>query len=286
MNKRNLLAICLLTLISISASAQFRKPLTSPRDRVQSSEARLNVGLLGGGNLTTWLHFDRPEASSWYLANYKPNMMNSLGFFGGIAIEYMTGLNHSLGLNVIYTQRNMALRYTNEKFPLGIENWVRREYALNAYYPTIEAYVPFTLYYPLNSKRTVMPYVFLAPRVSYILNGGGMKYSYTNLNIETLDTISSAVSQAAISDSTYRMLNVGATLGLGSEFRITTSNYYLIFKFDMSASMYGLQTFTDIDLQNEFNHLRYAADAQATLTFLLPIKKRLKGACMKWGEYD
>lgn len=120
MNKRNLLAICLLTLISISASAQFRKPLTSPCDRVQSSEARLNVGLLGGGNLTTWLHFDRPEASSWYLANYKPNMMNSLGFFGGIAIEYMTGLNHSLGLNVIYTQRNMALRYTNEKFPSAL----------------------------------------------------------------------------------------------------------------------------------------------------------------------
>ena len=198
----------------------------------------------------------------------------------------MTGANRSIGLNVLYAQRNMALHYTNEFFPIGLNQHVRREYDLEAFYPTVEAYVPFTFYFPLNTKRTVMPYIFAAPRASYILKGGGMKHRAINLDINTMDTLGINSVGAAISDSTYRMLNVGATVGLGSEFRINTSSYYFIFKFDVSANMYGLSTFTDIDLQNEFNHLRYAADAQATLTFLLPIKKRLKGACMKWGEYD
>lgn len=286
MNKKHLLAICLLTLISFSASAQFRKPLSSPRDRVQSSEARLNVGLIAGGNLTTWLHFDRAEAADWYLVNYKPQVLGSLGFFGGIAIEYMKGANNSIGLNVLYAQRNMALHYTNERFPTALNQHVRREYHLEAFYPSVEAYIPLTWYFPLNTKRTVMPYVYVAPRVSYILKGGGMTHRTINLNIDTNDTLSVSTSGTAISDSTYRKLNVGATVGIGSEFRINTSSYYLIFKFDVSANMYGLSTFTDTDLQNEFNHLRYGADAQATLTFLLPIKKRLQGACMKWGEYD
>ena len=287
MNKRIILAFSLFTLISFSASAQFRKPLTSPRDRVQSSEAKFNIGLFGGGSFTTKLHFHGAEASDWYLANYHPQLkLDELGFFGGLALEYMYGLNQSVGLNVLYAQHNMGIAYYNEHFPTGINQYVKRNYELTASYRAIEDYVPFTFYFPINSKRTILPYVFVAPRVSYLLNDGFMTYNTTDLNVETLDTISSRTTSAFINDSTFKMLNVGLTLGAGSQFRINTANYYLIFKLDVSASMYGISTFTPTDLQNEFNHLRYISDANVTLTFMLPIKKRLKGACIKWGEYD
>lgn len=290
MNKKHLLAIGLFMLISYNATAQFKKPLTSPRDRIQSSEARFNVGICGGGNFSTWLHINSPQAADWYLADYTPTPLNSIGYFGGIALEYMLSANQSVGLNALFSHHNISLGYINEHFPTGLNQHVRREYELNARHFAIEAYVPLTFYFPLSPKRTVMPYVFVAPRVSYILNAGSlagrMGYTTTNLDINTMDTISSTTMVSAINDSTFRMLNVGATVGIGSEFRINTSNYYLIFKVDVSANMYGLSTFTKTDLQNEFNHLRYSADAQATVTFMLPIKKRLQGACMRWGEYD
>ena len=270
-------------LAGLSASAQFRKPLTSPRDKVQSSEAKFNIGLFGGGNFTTWFHIHKPEASDWYLANYAPQL--KFGYFGGVAVEYMFTPNQSVGLNVLYAQHNMHINHTNNDFPIGLNQHVQRVHDLEAYYSAVEAYVPLTFYFPADSKRNIMPYVYVAPRVSYNL-GGTMKHSWTDFDLNTRDTIASSFSELMISDTTYRMLNVGATVGAGSLFKINTNNYYFIVKFDVSANVNGISTFTGADLQNEFNHLRYNADAQATLTFMLPIKKRLKGACMKWGEYD
>ena len=82
-------------------------------------------------------------------------------------------------------------------------------------------------------------------------------------------------------------VKVGATVGVGSLFRINTSNYYFLVKFDVSANMNGIPTFKKGEVDNnEFNYLRFSTDAHATLTFMLPIKKQLKGACMDWGEYD
>lgn len=287
MNKKHILAICLLSLISVSASAQFKKPLSSQRDKILSSEARLNVGVFGGGTFTTWMHINSAEASNWYLANYHPQVgLDKIGFFGGVAVEYMYGLNQSIGLNVLYAQHNMGIGYTNKHFPTGIDQYVRRDYDLEASYSAIEGYVPFTFYFPADSKRTILPYVYIAPRVSYILDGGFMSYKRTDYDIQSLDTLKFTSSSSLINDSTFKMLNVGAMLGVGSQFRISASNYYFIFKVDLSANMYGISTFTETDLQNEFNHLRYNGDAHLTVTFMLPIKKRLQGACMKWGEYD
>ena len=291
--------VSVFTLLAITASAQqFRKPLNSPRDQVQSSEAKWNVGILGGGNLTTWLHFHSPEASHWYLQNYRifDTITNSLGYFGGIGAEYKIRKDLSVGLNAVYAQHRIQLAFENDHFPI---EWDESQSQINsgrivkgvkANYRCIEVYVPVTYYIGLASKNTVIPYVYAAPRVSYVLPDSLSTINNTTAyykNDANNTLISYASNTVQFNRSTYRRLNVGATIGVGSLFKINTSNYYFLVKFDISANMNGIPTYKSGEVENnEFNYLRFSTDAHATLTFMLPIKKQLKGACMEWGEYD
>ena len=281
MKKQHIILSCLLVLACGTVNAQFKKAL--PNMRVgQVNDAKVNVGLIGGGSFTMWQHFNSPQASDWYLANYKPTLR--FGYFGGIAVEYMINNNFSVGLNALYERHNMGLHFVNNNFPIAFEQHIKRTYDLSADYESVEAYVPFTYYFNIGSKN-LKPYVYFAPRASYIL-GGNMVYSRTDLNPTTNDTISHSSMAAIFSDSTYRMINVGGMVGVGAQYRINTNNYYFLVKFDLSANVNALNTFTAIDLLNEFNYMRFAADAHATVTVMLPIKKRLVGACVRWGEYD
>lgn len=296
-----LLFVASFSLLSLTATAQknksFKKPITSPRDRIESSDAKWNVGIVGGGNLTTWLHFHNAAASHWYLKNYNPfdTITHSVGYFGGVAVEYMLRRDFSVGFNVVYAQHNLQLGFVNDHFPYQWTEQTGVEYGkivktFKANYRAIEAYLPLTYYIGLASKKNIIPYVYAAPRVSYVIPDSiaQMTYNsayYKNDGQNTL--ISSSSNSVEFNQSTYRSLNVGATVGIGSLFRITARNYYFLIKFDVSATMYGLSTFKMGEVvNNEFNYLRYSADAQASLTLMLPLKKQLKGACMNWGEYD
>lgn len=293
-----ILFVSVFALLTLTATAQFRKPLTSPRDQIQSSEAKWNVGILGGGNLTTWLHFHSLEASDWYLKNYTPfdTITNSLGYFAGIGVERKIKSNLSVGLNVVYAQHNIQLSFMNDNFPIewdatqGQINYGSIVKGFKANYRAIEAYVPFTYYIGLASKRNIVPYVYAAPRVSYVLPDSTAQMIQTTTyyrNDENQTLISYSNNTIPFNRSTYRALNLGATIGIGSLFRINAGNYYFLVKFDVSANINGLPTYKNGETDNdEFKYLRYSTDAHATLTFMLPLKKQLQGACMNWGEYD
>ena len=284
-------------LFTLTATAQqFKKPIISPRDRNQASDARWNVGLVGGGNFTTWLHIHSAEASNWSLKNYSPVLFDtlgsSLGYFGGVAVEYMLKNNVSVGLNVIYAQHNMMLGFVDDHFPYGWTgdniNFIKREKYFSARYRAIEAYIPVTYYMSLAGSKNVKPYAYVAPRVSYIIpNDSLASMTHKTVYMQDSTIISSSTNSVEFNSSTYRNLNVGLTLGVGSLFRINAGKYYFLVKFDISANMTRIPTFTKGEVaNNEFNHLRYSADAHASLTIMLPLKKQLQGACMKWGEYD
>jgi hypothetical protein len=297
-NRIKLLFATSFILLTLTATAQFNKPLTSPRDRIESSNAKWNIGILGGPNLTTWLHFHSPDVSDWYLKNYNifDTITNSLGYFGGIGVERMLKNNISVGLNVVYAQHSIQLGFVNEHFPIGWDqsqgqiNFGRIVKSFKANYRAIEAYVPVTYYMGLSSKNNIIPYVYAAPRVSYLLPDSTAQMTHiTSYYKEDANNtlISSSTNSTPFNRSTYRKFNVGATVGVGSLFRINTNNYYFLIKFDVSANMNGIPTFKKGEIDNnEFNYLRFSTDAHATLTFMLPIKKQLKGACMDWGEYD
>ena len=304
-NRIKLLFAVSFLLLSITATAQFKKPLSSPRDRVGPSDAKWNVGLVGGVNLTSWLHFHSPETSNWFLQGYNTfdsisPITESMGYFGGIGAERMLKSNLSVGLNVVYAQHNVKLGYVDGHFPYvwdSINNQINYGKVIKnfkANYRTIEAYIPISYYIGLSGTKNVKPYVYVAPRFSLVLPTDNMMYytsTYTDslnnpLNPDTyhLQPINDSL---PFNRSTYQKLNVGATVGFGSLFRFNTSNYYYLIKVDLSANMNGIQTLRKWEVENdEFKYLRYSADIHATVTFMLPIKKRLVGACVRWGKYD
>ncbi|MBQ6305365.1 MAG: hypothetical protein IJK78_02230 [Bacteroidales bacterium] len=301
------LCATLFVLLTLSATAQFKKPITSPRDRVGSSDAKWNVGLIGGANLTMWPHFSSPESSNWFLQNYKTfdsisPFTQSMGYFGGIGVERMLKSNLSVGLNVVYAQHNVKLGYLDDHFPYAWDTvggnilFGQIVKSFTANYRTLEAYVPLTYYIGLASTKNIKPYVYFAPRISYVLPIKQNKMTYS---ASYLDTIGAPIidpithdtmvmnNQVPFNVSTFRKLNIGGTIGVGSLFRFDISNYYLLVKFDISANMYAISTFKKGQIINEeFNHLRYSASAYATLTFMLPIKKPLQDACIRWGKYN
>lgn len=299
-----LMAFSLLT-FSATAQAQFKKPLTASKDRATMNDAKLNVGILGGVNFTTWLHFNGPSSGGAW-ANYQQTVLEfqgkgldsivgSLGYFGGISLEYIINKNFSIGLNAVYARHNLYLRNVDDHFAIAFDAnantvlYTTKESIFRAGYNAIEAYVPFTYYITSESMRNVKPYVYLAPRASYVLNGTMSKI--TNVKSKTIQGGSTIpgynqTDTVPFDKNNYTRFNLGGTLGLGSLFRINTSNYYFIIKFDISANFNALSTYSRADVLLYQHKLRYSADANATLTIQLPVKKQLKGACVTWGKYD
>lgn len=322
-----ILFISLFALFALTATAQFKKPLSSPRDRVGINDAKWNVGLVGGANLTTWLHFQSAQASDWFLQDYKAFTFDSIspinesmGYFGGIGVERMLTGNVSVGLNVVYAQHNVKLGYLDDHFPYKWDIvgdsilYGKIQKSFSAKYSTIEAYIPLTYYIGLASTKNIKPYFYFAPRFSYVLplTQNKMTYSakyydvYGNTPIvDTLtdssghfildqdnkiqiDTLfSTSDNEVPFNGSTYRNLNVGGTIGVGSLFRFNTNRYYFLIKFDVSANMNAITTFKKGQIiNNEFNNTRYSTSAYATITLMFPLKKQLQDACIKWGRYN
>lgn len=303
-----LLLTVLFILFTLTGTAQFKKPLNSPREQYESSNAKWNVGIIGGPNFTTWLHIQSDQAANWFIQDYKifdsitRPYTESIGYFGGIAVERMLKSNLSVGLNVVYAQHNVKLGYLDDHFPYAwdpvgdsiLYGQIIKEFKAN--YHTIEAYVPLTYYIGLASTKNIKPYVYFAPRFSYVMpiSQNKMTYSASYLDTKGAPIINPIThdtmvmnNQVPFNVSTFRKLNVGGTIGIGSLFRFNISNYYILIKFDVSANMNALMTFKQGQIiNNDFNHLRYSADAHATLTFMLPIKKPLQDACIRWGKYN
>lgn len=290
-----ILFISAFTLLTLTATAQqFKKSLTSPRDQTQSSDAKWSIGIIGGPNFTTWFHIYSATASNWYMKNYyKPVFLekegSSIGYFGGIAVERMIKNNLSVGLNVIYSQHNIRLKFVDDHFPYTLDPisggilYGKIVKTLSVTYPSIEAYIPVTYYTSVASTKNIKPYVYVAPRFSYVLSGElTHTTSYTDNQNNSISDFPDRSETASLDFTNYTMINVGATAGAGSLFRINLNNYYFIIKLDVSANLNCIPSF----MTGDAYRLRFSSDAHATLSLMFPIKKPLKGACMKWGEYD
>ena len=273
--------IFVLIQLNVEATAQFKKPLSGSKK--QSDEAMFNLGIIAGPSITHWHHFDVAEAGKWYLKDYTPKLQ--LAYTGGLYFEAILNKHFSVGINVLYTQHNVSLQYVNEQFPHSWNNGIlysKRTYDITANYQSVSATVPLT-YYFLNVKDPIRPYLYIAPRFSYILNIPNILNGKLTQNVK--DYLQNSPAQTVI-DTTDQItpnnhvnFNVGATIGAGVQFRLSTSYYYFLIKTEAFANWNFLNTFTKKQLENEFNNKRFDADAAATITFIFPLKKSLKDAC-------
>ena len=293
MKKTSLILFFILLLIGNTATAQgrFRKPLQS-QNTIGANEARYNVGITGGLTTTHWLHFGGTGTKYHQPLNFGP--------IGGITVERMFNSNSSIAIEGLFAMRNTHLDYNVLNFPIAINvnKDYYRQYDVN--YMEVAIQVPLTYYFSQGDFR---PYVFVAPRFTLPISGKmewqkkeiidygteNQHYSEEGAVHETLD----------MTGQNMRRWNIGLVAGVGVRYRLRVSNYYLLFKLDLSGHAALINSFSKEEINGESENVigasyidpylmqkRFNTDASVKLSILFPLKKPLKGACMKWGEYD
>lgn len=307
MKKASFIFFLAFVLIGSTANAQFNKPLQSASSRVNTSEARYNIGISGGLNSTYWFHFGGTKT------RYKEPF--NFGILGGLTVERMLNKNMSISLEGFYAMRNMQLNYEIHNFPvsLGMGPQHNKDYyrQLDVDYTEINVQAPFTYYF---SNSTIRPYVFVGPRVSVPMSGKMIWKKAEIVNGQQSSTWTS-VDTVGISAQNMWQWNIGVVGGAGVMFKLNVGNYYFLIKADASAHAslaYFLININPFDVHasviNSFTHeetsgtsqnvvgagyidpyllgTRINTDATVKVTLLFPLKKQLQGACMRWGEYD
>jgi hypothetical protein len=307
MKKASFIFFLAFVLIGSTANAQFNKPLQSASSRVNTSEARYNIGISGGLNSTYWFHFGGTKT------RYKEPF--NFGILGGLTVERMLNKKMSISLEGFYAMRNMQLNYEIHNFPvsLGMGPQHNKDYyrQLDVDYTEINVQAPFTYYF---SNSTIRPYVFVGPRVSVPMSGKMIWKKAEIVNGQQSSTWTS-VDTVGISAQNMWQWNIGVVGGAGVMFKLNVGNYYFLIKADASAHAslaYFLVNINPFDVHasviNSFTHeetsgtsqnvvgagyidpyllgTRINTDATVKVTLLFPLKKQLQGACMRWGEYD
>lgn len=290
MKKLSIILFLSLFLIGNTATAQFRKPLQSRSKTL--SEARYNIGITGGLTSTYWVHFGGTGTKYHQPFNFSP--------IGGLTVERMFNNYSSIAVEGLFAMRNAHLDYYVLNFPVAInENKdFYRQYDVD--YMEVAVQVPLTYYF---GQGNIRPYVFVAPRFTLPLSGNMkwqkmeiLEYGTENQHIDeataTLDTVS-------MTAQNMRSWNVGLVLGAGVRFKVNIGNYYIFMKLDASAHAAVINSYTRDEINGDSEVVigasyidpyllqkRFNTDASVKFTLLFPLKKQLKGACMRWGEYD
>lgn len=290
--KKTILILSLLFLLGQFAQAQFKKPLTSPSSKVNSSEARYNIGLCGGINSTYWLHFGGTET--------KYNQPFNFGLTGGLVIERMLNATTSVSLEGYYAMRKVQLNYDILNFPVAInenKNYYRQ---FDAEYQEVDVQAILTHYF---SRSNLRPYVFVGPRVSVPLSGQMIWQKKEILDYGTpeqhFSETGNTIDTVEMSAQNTRQFNVGLVAGAGLMYKLNVGNYYLLIKGDISGHAAVINSFTHEEINGESQNvigagyidpyllgMRFNTDVTAKITLMFPLKKQLQGACMRWGEYD
>ena len=164
MKKPSIIILLFFLTLGSTAQAQFNKPLQSARSRVNSNEARYNIGIEGGLTSTYWVHFGGTKTHYRSPFNY--------GIVGGLIVERMINGNTSIALEGLYAMRNTQLHYEVLNFPvsLGMGPEHNKDFyrQFDADYQEVDIQVPLTRYL---SNGTIRPFVYVAPRVSIPLSG-------------------------------------------------------------------------------------------------------------------
>ena len=291
MKKSLLILFVSVLLLGNSANAQFKKPLEDSNKGPK--EAKYNVGIVGGGTMTHWLHFGGTETRYHQPFNIGPTF--------GLTVERMFNSDVSIAIEGMFTMRNTHLDYLVLNFPVAINvnKDFYRQYDVN--YNEINIQVPLTYYF---SRGKIRPYVFVAPRFSLPLSGKMvwqkreiLDYGTENEHYSDEDVVNETVEMTA---QNMRGWNVGLVLGGGVRFKIALGEYYY-FLIRVDASVHGgvINSFSKEENNGDSQVVigasyidpylmqkRFNTDVNLKASILFPIKKLLPGTCMKWGEYD
>ena len=283
-------------LIGTTVQAQYNKALPSTRSQFYSNEAKYNIGLIGGATMTQWLHIGGTKTQYHHPLNF--------GIVGGLTLERKLQSNLSVGIEGLYAMRSTHLNYEVLNFPVSLgsgpehnKDFYRQ---LDVTYQEVNVQIPVTYY---MGQGNIRPFVYAALRASLPLSGKEIWQKKEILNYGTPDQhyseVGATFDTVEMTAQNMRPWNVGLVAGVGVLFRINFSNYYFLIKADASYHSTIVNSFTNEEIHGNSQNVigasyidpyllsyRLNTDATARITILFPLKKQLKGACMRWGEYD
>lgn len=282
--------IILFTLFITLATAgisQWQKPLRSISKPKTSREASFSIAIKGG---VAYNYF------SYTMLN-DIDQMGVIGPLVGISLEKKQSLNLAVGIDILYAQRGTQLSYYKTiPCAIGEYNTFYREYHIN--YETVELRIPFTYYHILPSKSTLRPYVFIAPCATYVL-GGGIDYKKDLVDNDNNEFINNLLDlDIEIGEANITQIQFGMIFGGGIWMRKNTKSSYFIMKLDAAFNLGILDSFTTAEHSGDLEVLgvsnydldrlgkRLYRGAEVTASLMIPIKKRLKGSCINWGEFN
>lgn len=283
-------------LIGTTVQAQYNKALPSTRSQFYSNEAKYNIGLIGGATMTQWLHIGGTKTQYHHPLNF--------GIVGGLTLERKLQSNLSVGIEGLYAMRSTHLNYEVLNFPVSLgsgpehnKDFYRQ---LDVTYQEVNVQIPVTYY---MGQGNIRPFVYAALRASLPLSGKEIWQKKEILNYGTPDQhyseVGATIDTVEMTAQNMRPWNVGLVAGVGVLFRINFSNYYFLIKADASYHSTIVNSFTNEEIHGNSQNVigasyidpylmsyRLNTDATARITIMFPLKKQLKGACMRWGEYD
>ena len=283
--KRSLvISILFILAFSLSVQAQFRKPLKSQKQGANLAFSNYTIGLKLGCPWSLILDSDLTKVS------YSGNIGYNIGI---VAERYFPRL--SVGIEGLFSQKGTKMYYDLPYQVSFNQNGIfHREYYMG--YNVVSVRTPVTYYFKGAVKDDkVVPYVFIAPQVDIPLNMNATirqgEFLYENPPTQTtLTTYGDVVDKLVKPVNTKSLLNVSALAGVGLMARIPTETSAIIIKFDIAAN-YGLRNLAEegfiwkqdpntgkLVLKENTRSVR-SHDAEANLTVIFPIKKRLHDAC-------
>lgn len=292
MKKTYFLILTVLLIGTSTVKAQFNKPLTSTRSQFYSNEARYNIGIIGGATMTQWLHIGGTRTQYHHPFNF--------GIVGGLTLERKLQRNVSIGIEGLFAMRNTQLNYEVINLPVSLTESKDYYRQLDVDYQEVEVQIPLTYYF---GQGNILPFVYVAPRFTLPLSGKMVWQKKEILNYGTADQhyneVGAIVDSLDMSAQNMRPWNVGLVAGGGVLFKINFSNYYFLIKADASAHSTVVNSFSQEEINGTSQNVigagyidpyllsyRLNTDITARITIMFPLKKQLKGACMRWGEYD
>ncbi len=295
-----ILTLALVATLSLSVNAQRNKAIRSPQTIMDYSE--WNIGVKGG------ILFNDQIWSNLHVPSHKFHM----GPIGGLVVEYCPnfhdyplGGHFTVGLEALFAVRGTNMTYDHE----FLTSYTQIGVSKNEYHSTLnclEGRIPFTFYFP--TQENLKPYVVLAPTFTYVM-GGNINWmkSYTTWpvgNEDLAETKNVYQESCDVGEANMRRIDVGIQAGAGIWWRYLTRHYYFIFKLE-AAYNYGfmdsfspqekLQDDGTVEVQQQLGlgdltyepvGTRHNQSFEVTASVLFPIKKALKGACRRWGDYD
>ena len=291
MKKAYFLILTALLMGITTAQAQYNKPLQN-RSQFYSNEAQYNIGIIGGATMTQWLHIGGTKTNYHHPFNF--------GIVGGLTLERKLQRNLSVGIEGLYAMRNTQLNYEVINLPVSLTESKDYYRQLDADYQEVDVQIPFTYYF---GQGNILPFAYVAPRFTLPLSGKMQWQKKEILNYGTenqsYNESSAVYDTLSMSAQNMRPWNVGLVAGVGVLFKINLSNYYFLIKADASAHSTVVNSFSQEEIDGVSHNVigasyidpyllsyRLNTDVTARITIMFPLKKQLKGACMRWGEYD